>query len=104
MLSRMLRGSATAAYVFRPCIVAGPNAPLLIDNLPYTQLSKRLPSPLRSLLGGVPLLSPALPDPGVPFQLVHRDDVATAMPAAVLGRGSPGVYNLARPSRLTPGK
>ena len=104
MLSRMLRGGSTAAYVFRPCIVAGPKAPLLIDNLPYTQLSKRLPSPLRSVLGDVPLLAPVLPDPGVPFQLVHHDDVASAMRAAVLGRGSPGVYNLAGPGRLTVGK
>src|SRR5256885_17068931 len=103
MLSRTLRGSATSAYVFRPCIVAGPKAPLLIDNLPYTQLSKRLPSPLRSLLGGVPLLAPVLPDPGVPFQLVHHDDVASAMRAAVLWRRRPGVYNLGRPGRLTVG-
>jgi len=104
MLWRVLQGSPTAAYVFRPCVVAGPNAPLLIDNLPYTQLSKRLPAPLRSLLVGVPLLAPVLPDPGVPFQLVHHDDVASAMRAAVLGRGSPGIYNLAGPGRLTVAK
>jgi len=42
-----------------------------------------------------------LPDPGVPFQLVHHDDVATAMRAAVLGRGAPGIYNLAGPGQLT---
>ena len=30
-----------------------------------------------SLLDGVPILRPVLPDPGVPFQLVHHDDVAT---------------------------
>ena len=41
-----------------------------------------------------------LPDPGVPFQLVHHDDVATAMRAAVLGRGKPGVYNLAGSGEL----
>jgi UDP-glucose 4-epimerase len=104
MLWRVLGDSSTSAYVFRPCIVAGPNAPLLIDNLPYTQLSKRLPSPLRGLLGGVPLLAPVLPDPGVPFQLVHHDDVASAMRAAVLGRGTPGVYNLAGAGRLTVAK
>ena len=39
-------GSATASYVFRPCIVAGPQAPLLIDSLPYTQISERLPGPV----------------------------------------------------------
>jgi nucleoside-diphosphate-sugar epimerase len=87
--------------VFRPCIVAGRNAPLLIDSLPYTQVSERLPGPVLSLLDGVPILKPVLPDPGVPFQLVHHDDVASAMRAAVLGRGTPGIYNLAGPGQLT---
>ena len=75
--------------MFRPCIVAGPQAPLLIDSLPYTQISERLPGPVLSLLEGVPILKPVLPDPGMPFQLVHHDDVASAMRAAVLGRGAP---------------
>jgi UDP-glucose 4-epimerase len=101
MLADALRGSATAAYVFRPCIVAGRNAPLLIDSLPYTQVSERLPGPVLRLLDGVPILKPVLPDPGVPFQLVHHDDVASAMRAAVLGRGTPGIYNLAGPGQLT---
>lgn len=101
MLAGALSGSATVAYVFRPCIVAGRNAPLLIDSLPYTQVSERLPGPVLSLLDGVPILKPVLPDPGVPFQLVHHDDVARAMRAAVLGRGTPGIYNLAGPGQLT---
>ena len=74
---------------------------MLIDSLPYTQISERLPGPVARLLDGVPILRPVLPDPGVPFQLVHRDDVAAAMRAAVLGRGSRGVYNLAGPGELT---
>jgi nucleoside-diphosphate-sugar epimerase len=37
----------------------------------------------------------------VPFQLVHHDDVAGAMRAAVIGRGKPGVYNLAGPGQIT---
>jgi nucleoside-diphosphate-sugar epimerase len=49
----------------------------------------------------MPALKPVLPDPGVPFQLVHHDDVATAFRAAILGRGTPGVYNLAGPGELT---
>jgi UDP-glucose 4-epimerase len=101
MLADALYGSATVAYVFRPCIVAGPQAPLLIDSLPYTQISDRLPGPVLSLLDGVPILKPVLPDPGVPFQLIHHDDVASAMRAAVLGRGTPGVYNLAAAGELT---
>ena len=101
LLVDTLHGGPTVAYVFRPCIVAGPQAPLLIDSLPYSQLSERLPGPVRNLLDGVPILRPVLPDPGVPFQLVHHDDVATAMRAGVLGRGKPGVYNLAGPGELT---
>jgi UDP-glucose 4-epimerase len=101
MLAETLEAGTTDAYVFRPCIVAGPNAPLLIDSLPYTQISERLPGPVLSLLDGVPILKPVLPDPGIPFQLVHHDDVAAAMRAAVLGRGTPGVYNLAGPGQLS---
>jgi UDP-glucose 4-epimerase len=101
MLADALYGSTTDAYVFRPCIVAGPDAPLLIDSLPYTQISDRLPGPVLSLLDGVPILRPVLPDPGVPFQLVHHDDVASAMRAAVLGRGTPGIYNLAGSGEIT---
>ena len=101
LLRRTLAGSATEAYVFRPCIVAGPHAPMLLDNLPYTQISERLPARVLRVLEGVPLLRPVLPDAGVPFQLVHHDDVATAMRAAVLGRGKPGIYNLAGPGELT---
>jgi UDP-glucose 4-epimerase len=101
LLRETLDASSTAAYVFRPCIVAGGKAPLLIDSLPYVQLSEGLPEPLLRLLDGAPLLKPVLPDPGVPFQLVHHDDVASAMRAGVLGRGTPGVYNLAGPGQLT---
>jgi nucleoside-diphosphate-sugar epimerase len=101
LLADTLEGSSTHAYVFRPCIVAGPGAPLLIDSLPYTQLSERLPGAVLSLLDGVPILKPVLPDAGVPFQLVHHDDVATAMRAAVIGRGAPGIYNIAGTGRLS---
>lgn len=101
LLREVLDGSSTEAYIFRPCIVGGPDAPLLINSLPYTQVSERLPQSLRGLLDGVPMLKPVLPDPGVPFQLVHHDDVASAMRAAVLGRGTPGVYNLAGAGQLT---
>jgi UDP-glucose 4-epimerase len=101
LLARTLAGSTTAAYVLRPCIVAGPQAPLLIDSLPYTQISERLPAPVLAMLEGVSILRPVLPDAGVPFQLVHHDDVAGAMRAAVLGRGAPGVYNLAGPGEMT---
>jgi UDP-glucose 4-epimerase len=101
VLHDVLSTSDTAAYVFRPCIVAGPDALALVENLPYVQLSERMPGAVLRALELMPALKPVLPDPGVPFQLVHHDDVATAMRAAVLGRGSPGVYNLAGNGQLT---
>jgi UDP-glucose 4-epimerase len=104
LLADALHSSPTKAYILRPCIVAGPQAPLLIDSLPYTQISERLPGPVLSLLEGVPILRPVLPDPGVPFQLVHHDDVASAVRAAVLGRGRPGIYNLAGSGEMTVAK
>jgi UDP-glucose 4-epimerase len=100
-LHETLDASTTDAFVLRPCIVAGPDAPMLIDSLPYTQISERLPRAVLRLLDGVPILKPVLPDPGVPFQLVHHDDVATALRAAVLGRGPAGAYNLAGSGQLT---
>lgn len=100
-LDEVLEGSSTDAYVLRPCIVAGPDALALVQNIPYIRLSERMPTAMRRMLELMPALAPVLPDPGVPFQLVHHDDVASAFRAAVLGRGHPGVYNLAGPGTLT---
>jgi len=100
-LHEALLGTATDAYVFRPCIVAGPKAPLLLELVPLLSAGQKLPGPVRWALGKAPSLRPVLPDPGVPFQLVHHDDVAAALGAAVLGHGEPGVYNLAGPGELT---
>jgi len=101
LLSDLLDDAEVDAYVFRPSIVSGPTGGVIMDNIPYLQLSARLPGPVRRLLEVMPILKPVIPDPGVPFQLVHHDDVATAMRAAVQGRGSPGVYNLAGDGRVT---
>jgi UDP-glucose 4-epimerase len=101
VLDGALAGSDTDAYVFRPCIVAGPQAPLLVNQIPYVRLSGRLPAAVRALFDQVPVLRPVIPDPGVPFQLVHHDDVASALKAGVLGRGEPGAYNLAGPGEIT---
>jgi UDP-glucose 4-epimerase len=101
LLSGLLDDSDVDAYVFRPSIVSGPTGGVIMDNIPYLQLSARLPGPVRRLLEVMPVLKPVIPDPGVPFQLVHHDDVATAIRAAVQGRGSPGVYNLAGDGRVT---
>ncbi len=100
-LSDVLEDAETEAYVFRPCIVAGPEATLLLDMVPLLALGQKLPGPLRWALGRTPSLRPVLPDPGVRFQLVHHDDVAAALTAATIGIGEPGVYNLAGPGELT---
>jgi len=101
LLHEVVDPSHLDAYVFRPCIVAGPDARILVDQIPYVQIGERLPSSMRRLLDSLPgLIRPVLPDPGVPFQLVHHDDVAAALVAAVLGRGAPGTFNLARPGEI----
>jgi len=95
LLDELLPGSGVEAYVFRPCIVAGPRATMLIEQ---TVEAVRAGDPLplvRKGVGKLPLLSPVLPDPGLPIQLVHHDDVARAMAAAICGDGPAGVYNLA---------
>jgi UDP-glucose 4-epimerase len=100
-LREMLEGSDTDAYIFRPSIVAGPDALTLVESIPYVQLSDKMPGAILRALELMPALKPVIPDPGVPFQLVHHDDVASALRAAVLGRGEPGVYNLAGDGTLT---
>ena len=100
-LRDMLTGSGTVAYVFRPCIVAGPDALTLVQSIPYVQLSDRMPSAVLRALEFMPALKPVIPNPGVAFQLVHHDDVASALRAAVLGQGEPGVFNLAGDGTLT---
>jgi UDP-glucose 4-epimerase len=95
LLDDLLLDGAVEAYVFRPCIVAGPRATMLVEQ---TVESVRLGDPVPLVRKGVeklPLVAPVLPDPGTPIQLVHHDDVAQAMAAAICGDGPPGVYNLA---------
>ena len=94
-LHKLVDGSGVDTYVFRPCIVAGPDALSLITAmLDQLALGGRLPQ-IPRFLDSMPFLKPVLPDPGNPFQLVHHDDVAQALAAAITGRGEPGIYNLA---------
>jgi UDP-glucose 4-epimerase len=97
----LLRHSGTVGYAFRPCIVAGPRARTMLDEIPYYRMSEAMPEPVARLLAGIPALRPVIPDPGVRFQLVHEDDVASAFMAGVVGRGEPGAYNLAGGGTLT---
>ncbi len=101
LLEGILAGSSTDAYVFRPSIVAGPNAHTLLETaLALLPVYGQLPL-VRPVFDEIPFLAPVLPDPGVLFQLVHHDDVATALLAATEGKGEPGAYNLAGPGTLT---
>jgi UDP-glucose 4-epimerase len=86
-LREALDGADTETYVLRPCIVAGGDALALVEAFPA--VVRKAP------------LGPVLPDPGTPFQLVHTEDVAQALAAAVRGEGEPGVYNLAGAGTIT---
>jgi nucleoside-diphosphate-sugar epimerase len=89
--------SPLEVFVLRPCIVAGPKALALAEAMPWT----RLPDRVRKVTGAVPLLKPPFPDPGIPVQLVHHDDVASAIALAATTSAPPGAYNLAGDGLLT---
>ncbi len=99
-LQKTVDRSSVDAYILRPCIVAGPDSLDLVTRLPYLSAAGALPPMARRLLGQL-RLQPVLPDFGVPMQLVQGDDLGLALCAAVLGRGDPGVYNLAAPGLIT---
>jgi UDP-glucose 4-epimerase len=101
LLTRTTAGSGLEVYVLRPCIVAGPQATGLADSMPWRRLAEKLPGVVRTTLGRMPAIRMVVPDPGSPLQLVHHDDVATAIAAATLGRGEPGAYNLAGDGTVT---
>lgn len=89
LLADVTKGSSLEVFVLRPCIVAGPEAHALAGAL------QKLPAPLRALAKAVPIFRPMIPDPGFPLQLVHHDDVATAIALAATAPAPPGVYNIA---------
>jgi len=91
----LMKTERTHAWVFRPCVVAGPRAQTFLAEIPYFRISEALPEPVQRFLSGMPILKPVIPDAGPRFQFVHHDDVASAFVAGVLGKGSPGPYNLA---------
>jgi UDP-glucose 4-epimerase len=101
VLSEVLAGSEVEPYVFRPCIVAGPRATMLIrQTVSAARLGDPLPRLRRQLSGRLPLPAPVLPDPGLVIQLVHHDDLAAALAAAIAGAGPPGAYNVAGPGEI----
>ena len=104
VLREVTDGQDLEVYVLRPCIVAGPKATALADSMPWRQLSESLPAQLRSVVSAIQGLLPLMPDPGVPLQLVHHDDVATAIALAATGAGAPGAYNLAADGEISLGE
>ena len=90
-LNEIVGGSSLETYVLRPCIVAGPKAPALAEAMPWNQL----PGSVKRVTQALPILKPPFPDPGTPLQLVHHDDVATAIALAATTSAPPGAYNLA---------
>ena len=90
-LTEITEGSSLEVFVLRPCIVAGPKATALADAMPWN----RYPSAYRSITRAMPLLRLPFPDPGVPLQLVHHDDVAAAIALAATTSAPPGAYNIA---------
>ncbi|HZQ31094.1 MAG TPA: SDR family oxidoreductase [Mycobacterium sp.] len=97
VLADVTEGSSLEVFILRPCIVAGPKAPALADAMPWNQL----PAPLRRVTKAVPVLKPVVPDPGFPLQLVHHDDVASAIALAVTAPAPPGAYNIAGDGLVT---
>lgn len=101
LYDELIGRSSVEGYVFRPCVVAGRDAPALVNEVVKRfQLGGRLPGE-RELVRLVPGLSPVLPDPGMDIQLVHHDDCARALVAAIEGHGAPGVYNVAGDGTVT---
>lgn len=75
-------------YLLRPPIVVGPHAvggklPGALGRLVETVLLRRSPVPLPVVV------------PDVPVQLIHADDVGTALLQCVVAAGPPGAYNIA---------
>src|SRR5436305_8632741 len=83
LLRDTLRGTPTDAYVFRPCVVAGPRATTVIEQaLGQVQIGMRLPG-VKQAMDLLPFFRPVVPNNGVPFQLVHHNDVESAIEAAL---------------------
>jgi nucleoside-diphosphate-sugar epimerase len=101
LFHELIDGSGIEAYILRPSIVGGRDAPALInDVVKRFQLGGRLPLE-RDLIRAIPGASPVIPAAGTSFQLVHHDDCADAVLAAIEGRGAPGIYNLAGDGAVT---
>ena len=83
-------------YLLRPPVVLGPHTiggKQLLPG-PLAPLGRRLP--LRRLPVPLPAVVPA-----VPLQLIHEDDVGSALLQCVVAAGPPGAYNIAADDVVT---
>lgn len=83
-------------YLLRPPVVLGPHTiggKQLLPG-PLAPLGRRLP--LRRLPVPIPAVVPA-----VPLQLIHEDDVGSALLQCVVAAGPPGAYNIAADDVVT---
>ena len=52
----LMKTERTSAWVFRPCVVAGPRAETFLEEIPYFRIGEALPDPVRRFLSGMPIL------------------------------------------------
>ncbi len=83
-LAEITGGSPLQVTILRPCVVAGPKAPALAD-----------------VMRAVNKAALMVPDLGFPLQLVHHDDVASAIALTATVSSPPGAYNIAADGLLT---
>ena len=75
-------------------------APTLIEGFTGQKVLGRKVRHVWRLLEALPIISPVLPDAGVPFQLVHHDDVRARCGRRCWAGATPGTYNLAADDAL----
>ena len=102
-LEELLQSEAAAhpeleLYLLRPPVVLGPHTigGKQILPGPLAPLGRHLQGNLRRLPVPVPAVVPA-----VPLQLIHEDDVGSALLQCVVAAGPPGAYNIAADDVVT---
>ena len=90
-----------ALYLLRPCIVVGPHTVGAKDLLPgpLAPLGRLLADAVIRFRAPVPVPVAA---PDLPLQLVHEQDVGSALLLCAVGAGPPGAYNIAGDGIVTP--
>ncbi len=90
-----------ALYLLRPCIVVGPRQ-RRGQGLAARRAGAARPAPSRRRDQVRPPISLAVAAPALPLQLVHEQDVGSALLLCAVGAGPPGAYNIAADGIVTP--